>query len=202
MAEVIGVVASVGQLLQYSCTLIETLRAFYERVRDAPERHDRQLHHITQIISTATLIRETKSLQNELVSTHLNSITITIKSLEHTIKKAIQASPTTKTRYWKALWSSNKDNSISKGFALLEEHKSALALCLLGTLGAVLVPAVHSTVDIVEQIRVAIQQLPRVQTCMDSSNDADHSSLESGNDRSTPSRRRERSVAQQPASAI
>lgn len=196
MAEVIGVVASVGQLLHYSCTLIETLRAFYERVRDAPERHDRQLHHITQVISTATLIRETESLQNELVSTHLNSITITIKSLEQTIKKAIEVSPTTKKRYWKALWSSNKENTISKGFELLEEHKSALALCLLGTLGAVLVPAVHSTVDIVEQIRIAIQQLPRVQTCMDSSNDADHSSLESREeDRTTISRRREQSVA-------
>lgn len=160
MAEVIaviGVMASAGQLLAYSWVVGKSLKDFYERVKNASEKYQSQANQVRQLVFTAELIRETEALDTPLISSHLETILGVIRSLDATLKKALNESCSgSKRRYWTAIRASRREEKISRGFAVLEESKSNLVLCILGTYGNVLVPALRTTLDSVGRIENAI----------------------------------------------
>jgi hypothetical protein len=160
MAEVIaviGVMASAGQLLAYSCVVGKSLKDFYERVKTAPEKYQSQANQVRQLVFTAELIRGAEALDTPLISSHLETILGIIRSLDATLKKALNESCSgSKRRYWTAIRASKREEKISRGFAVLEESKSNLVLCILGTYGNVLVPALQTTLDSVGRIENTI----------------------------------------------
>jgi len=160
MAEVIaviGVMASAGQLLAYSCVIGKSLKDFYERVKTAPDKYQSQANQVRQLVFTAELIRGTEALDTPLISSHLETILGVIRSLDATLKKALNESCSgSKRRYWTAIRSSKREEKISRGFAVLEESKSNLVLCILGTYGNVFVPALRTTLESVGRIEDAI----------------------------------------------
>ncbi|OCK82325.1 hypothetical protein K432DRAFT_472503 [Lepidopterella palustris CBS 459.81] len=144
MAEVIGVLgvmASAAQLIHYGGAVIIELRQFYERVHGAPERYAHQANQVEQLIETTELIRETESLNTDLVAKHLKTILTNILNLESILQKALnETSSRSKKRYWKALWAAQREEKISRGFVVLEENKSALVLCIVTTYGGAMTP--------------------------------------------------------------
>jgi len=150
--EVIGVLASAGQLIHYSFALINSLRAFYERVHTNPERYQRQVDQLTGLVNTVDLIRETESLNTSLISSYLQAILARIQSLDQLLKQCLRdAQARTRIRLWKGLWTAKREDEIQKEFDGLQEIKSSLVLCVLGTYGKLLVPTGPHTVTSVEQ---------------------------------------------------
>ncbi|KAF2489622.1 hypothetical protein BU16DRAFT_160973 [Lophium mytilinum] len=144
--EVLGVIASVGQIIHYGGVIVIGLHDLYQQAQHAPERYAQLANQVEQLVHTAQLIAETEALKTDLVRRHLDTLLDTVKSLDHTIKRALKdTSKRPGKRYWRAIWSSHREEKISKGFSRLEENKSSLVLCILGTYGEFMMPAAQVT---------------------------------------------------------
>lgn len=148
--EVIGVLAGVGQLIQLSGAVISGLHDLYKRAHGASERYSQQTNQIEQLIHTANLIADTEALNTPLVARHLQTLLDTVRSLHQTLAHALNDA--SRKRYWKVIWSTHREEKISRGFLQLEENKSSLVLCILGTYGGIMMPAVQKTGECVKHI--------------------------------------------------
>ncbi|KAH8714804.1 hypothetical protein GQ44DRAFT_775971 [Phaeosphaeriaceae sp. PMI808] len=155
--EIIGVLASAGQLFHYSLAIINSLHAFYERAQRNPEQYQRQVDQLTELTHTVNLIKDTESLDTPLVLKLLQAILARIRSLDRILEQCLRDKQSrTKTRLWKAIWTARREGEIQKEFNSIEEVKSSLLLCVLGTYGKVLFPTIQRTATSVDRIEQTI----------------------------------------------
>ncbi|KAF2809103.1 uncharacterized protein BDZ99DRAFT_45505 [Mytilinidion resinicola] len=144
--EVLGVIASVGQIIHYGGVIVIGLHDLYQQAQRAPERYAQLANQVEQLVQTARLIAETEALKTDLIARHLETLLDTVKNLHRTLSQALKdTSKKPGKRCWRAIWSAHREDKISKGFSQLEENKSSLALCILGTYGGFMMPAIQKT---------------------------------------------------------
>lgn len=139
-AEVIGLLASVSQLVQYATKLVSLLQQICQdsaRSADRYQRHQLQVH---QVVRIARLIDKNEGLKTELVLSHVESLTITTQTLQRAIEQSVWfTGPSNKfKKCLKVLELPKAQDAIVKGFADLEREKSCLSLCLLGEFGKII----------------------------------------------------------------
>ena len=128
--EIVGLLASAGQLLSYSFKITRSLNEIYQRVQDAPKRISQLSIQIKQLINTTQLIQERQVLQTALVLTHINATLVQAESLCTILEQLTEDySRGSIRRYWKIL-TATKEKEILANFDRLEKEKSALHLCI------------------------------------------------------------------------
>ena len=128
--EIVGLLASAGQLVSYSIKITTSLNEIYQRVQDAPKRISQHSIQIKQLISTTKLIQQQQLLQTALVFTHINATLEQAKSLCTILEQLTQDySRGSIRRYWKIL-TATKEKEILANLDRLEKEKSALILCI------------------------------------------------------------------------
>ena len=128
--EILGVLASTGQLLSYSFKITRSLNEIYQRVQDAPKRISQHSIQIKQLISTTELIQEQQVLQTAPILTHINATLVQAESLCAILEQLTEDySRGSIRRYWKIL-TATKEKEILANFDRLEKEKSALILCI------------------------------------------------------------------------
>lgn len=152
--EVIGLVASVTQLVQYSAKLISILQYICQNAAQSAKRFQRHELQVQQVIQIAELIKATDALQSALILSHLNSLTETTKFIKEAIEKALYfAGPEKKWKKCLKFLDVPKANSeILQGFDDLERDKSCLTLCLLGSFGSLIVSIQSNVEQVPEQL--------------------------------------------------
>ncbi|KAL1648743.1 hypothetical protein SLS58_001921 [Diplodia intermedia] len=168
--EVLGIIASISQLVQYSVRLIGILQDICQNAAHSAKRYRRHELQVKQVLQIAELIRATEKLQSELIISHLDSLAETTKSIEGAIEKTLYfAGPASKfKKCLRSLEVSKADSAISRGFDDLERDKSCLTLCLLGNFGSLIVNIESSVEKItdshgrLEMIHKSLQECPKI----------------------------------------
>lgn len=128
--EVVGLVASVSQLVTYSIKITQNLSEICQRVQDGPLIVKQRSDQIKQLISTAELIQQNHFLQTAHVLIHLNETLEQAKTLSTTLERlANDYSRGSIRRCWKILIAT-KEKTILANFDRLEKEKSALVLSI------------------------------------------------------------------------
>ena len=131
--EILGVLASAGQLVSYSFKLTRSLNDIYQRVQDAPKRISQHSLQIKQLINTTEFIQEQQVLHTALVLTHVNATLVQADSLCTTLGQLTEDySRGSFRRFWKIL-TATKEKEILANFERLEKEKIALILCITVT---------------------------------------------------------------------
>lgn len=157
--EVIGIIASVSQLVQYSTKLIMILNEICNKTPKSSQRYRRHEQQVRQVKQIAELISATQGLQSDLIHTHIDSLTETTKSIEEAMERTLFfAGPSSKMKKCLRILDIPKaDAMVFQGFEDLERDKSCLTLCLLGSFGSLIVqiqggmPAMQSQVGDIQK---------------------------------------------------
>ncbi|TVY87774.1 hypothetical protein LAWI1_G006406 [Lachnellula willkommii] len=129
--EAIGVLASIGQLLEFGLKITSLINDVYNRVKDAPEKVLLHTAHIKQLVETACLIQEESELQNPLVHSHVRATLQEAEKLQRILERMVvdYTKGSGKKRLWKTLVGREERRMIAS-FDRLEKEKSALILCI------------------------------------------------------------------------
>lgn len=145
--EVLGVLASISQLLEYGLKIANCISEAYGRIEGAQSRFQRYSSQLQQLTDLARLIQQNKDLHISVVHTQIISTVTQAKSLLYTIQTATTdyTQGSCNKRYWKATRGS-KETQISLGFQELEQEKSSLILCI-NVVQADTISVISSNVD-------------------------------------------------------
>jgi len=129
--EVLGGLASIAQLLEYSLKLSSLVSEVYSRVKEAPERvimHTAQIH---QLVDTARLIERSSDLQKPIIEVHLKATLTEAARLQRILERMIEdyTKGPSKKRIWNAVRGAGERRMLTS-FERLEKEKSALILCI------------------------------------------------------------------------
>lgn len=157
--EVLGIIASVSQLVQYSTRLILILSEICNKTAKSSRRYRRHEQQVRQVKQIAELVSATQGLQSDLIHSHIASLTETTRSIEEAMERTLFfAGPSSKMKKCLKLLDIPKaDATIFQGFEDLERDKSCLTLCLLGSFGSLIVqiqgsmPAIQSQVGDIQK---------------------------------------------------
>lgn len=129
--EVIGVLASIVQVVDASLKLSASVKELYGRVRDAPDRVILHTTQIGQLIDTARLIEQTANLQTPTAHAHLLATLTQAEQIQQILEKLIKdyTQGSSRRKVWKAIVGS-EERRLAAGFDRLEKEKSALNLCI------------------------------------------------------------------------
>lgn len=132
MADILGVIASASQLIQYALRISATLSEAHKRLHDAPElqRHAAQ---IEQLIETTRLINQDHQYFSNEILGHLRTAIVEaeklVKILELVVSDYTRGSFS--QRYYKSVRrGSEKQKKIATSFAILEREKTSLIVCI------------------------------------------------------------------------
>jgi hypothetical protein len=129
--EVLGVLASIVQLLDCGLKISLLVREIYSKVRDAPESVSIHTAQIRQLVDTARFIERSRDLQNPRVDFHIKATLAEaerlLQILEHMVNDYSKGS--NKRRIWKTLIRAGERQMLT-GFERLEKEKTALILCI------------------------------------------------------------------------
>jgi hypothetical protein len=138
--EIVGVLASVSQLLDYSLIIMSPFSEIYSRVKDAPEGAHRHLAQIYQLIETARLIQQQSELYCKLlVHIHVKSTLDEEGKLQKILDRVLldYTQSSRKKRVWKAILG-DKERRMVTCFDRLKKEKTALILCITCSQGETL----------------------------------------------------------------
>ena len=131
--EIIGLIASLTQLVDLSVKLSGALTKFQQRLNGEPARIKDYQSQLKHLASTATLITQNHDLHTSVIHGHVQDTVTRMKALDMLVNdlERIDAQRIIK-RYWRALtgW---KEKEIAAAFSRLERDKTALVLCITGT---------------------------------------------------------------------
>ena len=128
--EVIGLLASVTQLVAYGTNITTSIPEIYRRLQNAPERIQQHTEQVRELITIAEAIETHRLLQTYNINQHIHSTLTQAKAL-HAVLDRVKSeySGTSVRKYWKVLKGS-KEKEILANFDRLEKQKSALMLCM------------------------------------------------------------------------
>ena len=87
--EAIGVLASIGQLLEFGLKITSLINDVYIRIKDAPEKVLLHTAHIKQLVETACLIQEESELQNPIVHSHVRATLEEAAKLQRILERMV-----------------------------------------------------------------------------------------------------------------
>ncbi|KAF8847348.1 hypothetical protein BDZ45DRAFT_781511 [Acephala macrosclerotiorum] len=128
--EILGVLASAGQVAEYGLYFIALLSTTYQKIKNAPGAIEQHTKQINQLLSITESIQQTSCQQDPIVFTHINSIHLEAKELAAILNRTSeQYSRKSVSAYWQVIKGS-KEKQIVAIFEKLEKAKSGLTLCL------------------------------------------------------------------------
>ena len=141
MAELLGILAGVAQLVDYCNNLSTSFAEIRKRVRNAPERFRQLADQLGRLISIALFIYQDHRLRTSrahvLISDCARSISAQAKTLQATLDGVFRdyTEGSVWKRYWKAARAA-KEREIASIINNLDQEKGTLSLCLqaFGTL--------------------------------------------------------------------
>jgi hypothetical protein len=129
---ILGVAASVGQLLDCSLRLVSSVSEVYSRVKDAPEMVLYYTAQISQLVETSREIQQDCELQHKpMVDVHVNATLAEAVKLQRIIDRVLSdyTEGSSQKRVWKKALGSQEKRIISS-FERLEKEKTALILSI------------------------------------------------------------------------
>ncbi|KAF2838246.1 hypothetical protein M501DRAFT_1005115 [Patellaria atrata CBS 101060] len=154
--EVMGAVGSAGQILHLTTYLYTTIRDLYNGAQS--QRFAHHADSIKEIKDVAKLITDTPSLckphNSHELEKILGGVLYSVVRVERKVNKAlVEVTAKSKKRYFKAVWSSDRETSILKELTHLEKKKTTLVLCILTSIGCAVVNTEASVEDLKEMLR-------------------------------------------------
>ena len=129
-AVAIGIIAAASQLAAYSIKIVLQLDDFCAEVRSTPIRTRQHLNQVKELIETANLIGQHKSLQLPAVNAKLQSTLFEAQLLYGILKEAsARYTANSVWRHWAVLRGVD-EQKILTSLNKLEREKSALKLCI------------------------------------------------------------------------
>lgn len=152
-AESLGIIAAATQLAAYSIKIVLHLDSFYAELRSTPIRTRQHLNQVKELIDTANLIQQHKSLRSPLINAKLQSTLSEARSLYGILEES-SAKYTAKSiwKYWAVLKGAD-EHKILTSLNRLEREKSALRLCI-SIIHTDLLVDIQGTIDKVSEAKM------------------------------------------------
>lgn len=127
MAEILGVLASASQLVQYTLKISAAISAVHDRVQNGSELR-KGAEQVKQLLDTAIQIQQNPQVHNFSLLRHLASATDEAKQLLELLEKlsADYSQGSLSERYYKAARGAKYERKIASGFRRLEQEKTSL----------------------------------------------------------------------------
>lgn len=140
--EVVGAIASVTQLGQYSVRLIVCLRDLSQNIQRSAKRFQEHQKQIDELRQIAEFVRDSQGIQSVDLIPPVEALLQTTETLLTTLTKRFVDDPSNLSKKWKnrakGIQFPKAEAAVLKGFEDLERHKSTLTLALLGSLGGLI----------------------------------------------------------------
>lgn len=144
--ETLGVLASSSQLAAYGIKIVLHLTELYKGVRNRPSQTRERLDQVRELIETANLIQQNKSLQSPVIHAQLQATLTEARSVSHLLRDiAAKHTESSIQRLW-TLLSGASEQEILARLQSLERKKSALQLCI-NIVQVELLSSIRSSVD-------------------------------------------------------
>jgi len=131
--EILGIIASAGQVALYGLQFIAFLSKIPEKIKDSPGEIEQHLGDIQQLLGITEDIQQTTYPQNPIVLTNLDYIHCQAKHLATVLDNILRKhSKTSIKAYWQIL-RGREEKQISAIFDNLEKAKSALTLYIVSS---------------------------------------------------------------------
>jgi hypothetical protein len=131
MAEVLGVLASASQLVQYTLKISAAISAIHDRVHNAPELR-KGAGQVKQLLDTAIQIQQNPQVHDSSLLRHLAIATDEAKQLLELLERlsADYSHGSLSKRYFKAARGAKDEKKIATSFRRLEQEKTSLLFCI------------------------------------------------------------------------
>lgn len=140
--EVVGAIASITQLGQYSARLIVCLRDLSKNLDRSAERFREHRNQVEELRKIVESLNNTEGIQSEALFYPVESLLKTADSIGTTLRKHFVSDPSNPFKKWKnrakAIQLSKAEATVLKGFDDLERQKSTLILAILGNFGGLI----------------------------------------------------------------
>lgn len=168
--EVVGAIASISQLAQYTAKLIICLRDISKNVHRSSDQFRNYQQRANELQQIVSVIKGNQALQAQLLDEPIAALLATIQGILKDLKKKFVDDPSNQSKKWKnwgkAVRLVQAESAISEKFDELERHKSTLALAILENLGGYMhridarLPEIHEQILNIERTLVACANLP------------------------------------------
>lgn len=131
MAEVLGVLASASQLVQYAVKISAALSAVHNRVRGAPKLA-KYIAQLEELKDASILIQQSPNIQTTQILRYIESAVNDCENLLHLIDRLLRdyTQGSLSRRYYKAARGGKVEAQIEDGFKRLEQTKTSLIFCI------------------------------------------------------------------------
>jgi hypothetical protein len=146
--EILGIIASAGQVAQYGLIFIALVSAMYEKIKDAPGAIEQQLGKIKQLLSITEHIQQTSRHRNPTVHAHIESIHLEARKLAAILEGLSEQYNRHSIKGYFQILKGREEKRICAIFDTLEKAKSDLTLCITGC-----------NADSLHDIRVSVKRI-------------------------------------------
>ena len=137
--EVIGLVASASQLIRYTGDIIDYTRSIFIFLKGSTRRFGQHREHLEALILTVVVIRQTPSLQTQLIRHHLGVLLRRTENLRAVLRRYTIGVPQKLLKRFRVALSAHKaQEQILDDLSALERDKSNLLLCITSSYGVTL----------------------------------------------------------------
>lgn len=163
--EIIGLLASLSQIVIHGLNITTSISEIYSKVQDAPQRIQQHKGQVGELIEIARFIDRHKLFQDVnlgvYVNTHVNATLSQAKALSIVLDQVqSEYSHGSVRRYWKAL-KGGKEKEILVNLERLEQEKNALQLCI-ALFHTELLDNIQGSLDELSQESAAVMPLKKV----------------------------------------
>lgn len=150
----LGIIAAATQLAAYSIKIVLHLDSFYAELRSTPIRTRQHLNQVKELIDTANLIQQHKSLRSPVINAKLQRTLSEEWSLYDILEESsAKYSAKSICKYWAVLKGAD-EHKILTSLKQLEREKSALRLCI-SIIHTDLLVDIQDTIDKVSEAKMA-----------------------------------------------
>lgn len=155
--EVVGGIASISQLAQYTAKLIICLKDLSKNVHRSSELFRNYQQRANELQQIVNLIKDDDAFQAQPLNEPIQALLQTIQSLLKALKKKFVDDPSNQSKKWKN-WAKaarilEAESAIAEKFDELERQKSTLALAIMQNFGGYIHRIDTALPEISEQIR-------------------------------------------------
>ena len=132
--EALGAVASAAQLAFYLFETSSVISKQFKRFRNVSKRLQQHTETVNHLLQVAEQVQSNQWLQTPAIALLLGVVlkhADYAQSMLSNLGTKSSENPRLKLNYWRAYKDTKKEEEVLQVFASLEEHKSALALCIL-----------------------------------------------------------------------
>lgn len=129
-AELLGAAAAAEQFAEVAFNTVKFIISVVEQIQNAPSRIQQEVGRLESLVSLATRIKTTKSLQTEDIEKILTRCESYIRDLQELLTKvSFEHKDPLRKKTWKAIYNLKEEENIMKLFAMLDhEHSTLIAL--------------------------------------------------------------------------